>query len=116
MAKNDFPKPTPAGSFPLGHAKENKDASEYTGFKYPSGGTGSDIGVYKQPMPNPASTDIHFSQDPNKLKAQQLGRNTGTPRVSAGDPGSKVINRNGEKTMRGYGAATKGIKTRGPMA
>jgi hypothetical protein len=26
------------------------------------------------------------------------------------------INKNGEKTMRGYGAATKGIKTRGPMA
>lgn len=25
-------------------------------------------------------------------------------------------NKNGEKTMRGYGAATKGIKTRGPMA
>jgi hypothetical protein len=26
------------------------------------------------------------------------------------------INRHGEQTMRGYGAATKGIKTRGPMA
>lgn len=26
------------------------------------------------------------------------------------------VNRNGEQTMRGYGAATKGIKTRGPMA
>ena len=25
-------------------------------------------------------------------------------------------NRHGEQTMRGYGAATKGIKTRGPMA
>jgi hypothetical protein len=25
------------------------------------------------------------------------------------------INRHGEQTMRGYGAATKGIKTRGPM-
>jgi hypothetical protein len=25
-------------------------------------------------------------------------------------------NKHGEKTMRGYGAATKGIKTRGPMA
>ena len=25
-------------------------------------------------------------------------------------------NKNGELTMRGYGAATKGIKTRGPMA
>jgi hypothetical protein len=26
------------------------------------------------------------------------------------------MNKHGEKTMRGYGAATKGIKTRGPMA
>jgi hypothetical protein len=116
MAKNDFPKATPAESFPLGHAKENKDASEYTGFKYPSGGTGNDLNVYKQPMPSPNSLDIEFSQDPNKLKAQELNANTARQRVSAGDPGSKAINKNGEKTMRGYGAATKGIKTRGPMA
>jgi hypothetical protein len=27
-----------------------------------------------------------------------------------------AMNKHGEKTMRGYGAATKGIKTRGPMA
>ena len=116
MAKNDFPKPTPAESFPLGHAKENKDASEYTGFKYPSGGTGSDIGIYKQPMPNPGSLDIELSQDPNKLKSQDLNFKTGRQRVSAGDPGSKVINRNGEITIRGCGAATKGTKARGPMA
>ena len=115
MAKNDFPKPTPAESYPLGHAKENKDASAYTGFKYPSGG-GNDIGIYKQPMPSPNSLDIEVSQDPNKLKSQDLNFKTARQRVSAGDPGSKVINRNGEKTMRGYGAATKGIKTRGPMA
>jgi hypothetical protein len=115
MAKNDFPKPTPAESYPLGHAKENKDASAYTGFKYPSGG-GNDLGIYKQPMPSPNSLDIEFSQDPNKLKAQQLNAGTARQRVSAGDPGSKAINKNGEKTMRGYGAATKGIKTRGPMA
>ena len=115
MAKNDFPTPTPEESYPLGHAKENKDASAYTGFKYPSGG-GNDIGIYKQPMPSPNSLDIEFSQDPNKLKSQELNKQTGRQRVSAGDPGSKVVNRHGEKTMRGYGAATKGIKTRGPMA
>jgi len=45
-----------------------------------------------------------------------INANTARQRVSAGDPGSKAINRHGEKTMRGYGAATKGIKTRGPMA
>lgn len=115
MAKNDFPKPTPAESYPLGHAKENKDASAYTGFKYPSGG-GNDIGIYKQPMPSPNSLDIEVSQDPNTLKSQDLNFKTARQRVSAGDPGSKVINRNGEKTMRGYGAATKGIKFRGPSA
>ena len=116
MAINKTVKPTPAESYPLGHAKENKDASAYTGFKYPSGGTGDDIGIYKQPMPNPNGTDIGFSQDPNQLSAKDLNQFTGRQRVSAGDPGSKAINKNGEKTMRGYGAATKGIKTRGPMA
>ena len=115
MAKNDFPKPTPAESFPLGHAKENKDASAYTGFKYPSGG-GNDLGIYKQPMPNPSSSDISFSQDPNKLRAQELNAGTARQRVSAGDPGSKAINKNGEVTIRGCGAATKGTKARGPMA
>ena len=49
MAKNDFPKATQADEYPRGHAKENKDANAYTGFKYPEGG-GNDIGVYKQPM------------------------------------------------------------------
>ena len=112
MAKNDFPKPTPAEPFPLGHAKENKDASAYTGFKYPSGG-GNDIGIYKQPM-NLPNEDIHFSQDPNKLKAQQIGRGTGTPRVSAGDP-TRPAKTDGI-TIRGCGAATKGTKARGPMA
>ena len=42
MAKNDFPKAKSAESYPLGHAKENKDASAYTGFKYPAGG-GNDM-------------------------------------------------------------------------
>ena len=116
MAINKTVKPTPAEAYPLGHAKENKDASAYTGFKYPSGGTGDDIGIYKQPMPNPNGTDIGFSQDPNHIAAKDLNKFTGRQRVSAGDPGSKEINKNGEKTMRGYGAATKGIKTRGPMA
>ena len=47
---------TPAEAYPLGHAKENKDASAYTEFKYPSGG-GNDIGVYKEPMSNPNGTE-----------------------------------------------------------
>ena len=70
---------------------------------------------YKQPV-NVPNADIHYSQDPNKLKAQDLNQGTARQRVSAGDPGSKVINRNGETQIRGCGAATKGTKSRGPMA
>jgi hypothetical protein len=70
---------------------------------------------YKQPI-NVPNADIYFSQDPNKLKAQDLNKGTGTQRVSAGDPDSKAINRHGEITIRGCGAATKGTKARGPMA
>jgi hypothetical protein len=68
---------------------------------------------YKQPVIVP-NADIHYSEDPNKLKAQQIGKGTGTPRVSAGDP-TRSPKTEGI-TMRGYGAATKGIKSRGPMA
>jgi hypothetical protein len=70
---------------------------------------------YKQPI-DVANADIYFSQDPNKLKAQDLNIGTGKQRVSAGDPGSNVINRHGELETRGNGAATKGRKARGPMA
>ena len=110
MAKNDFTKPTPATSFPLGKAKENKDASAYTGFKYPTGG-GNDIGVYKQPMTNPNGTEA--------AAVTKSGNWTNEANISlaAGSKGNYgAENKHGEKTMRGYGAATKGIKTRGPMA
>jgi hypothetical protein len=70
---------------------------------------------YKQPV-NVPNADISFSQDPNKLKAQDLNQGTGRQRVSAGDPGSNKMNRHGEITIRGCGAATKGNKSRGPMA
>lgn len=37
--------------------------------------------------------------------------------LAAGSKGNyEPENKNGEITMRGYGAATKGIKSRGPMA
>lgn len=70
-------------------AIENKDASAYTGFKYPEGG-GNDIGVYKQPMDNSLST----------------GSN-GYPETDVKSEGVET---------RGNGAATKGRKARGPMA
>jgi hypothetical protein len=111
MAKNDFPKPTKADSWGcVGHAKDNKDASVYTGFKYPSGG-GNDIGIYKQPMPNPNGTEQEaVAKSGNRLDKANIS----VAGISKGNYAAE--NKNGEKTMRGYGAATKGIKTRGPMA
>ena len=101
MAKNDF-KVTPAESYPLGHAKENKDASAYTGFTYPTGG-GDDIGVYKQPMMNPNQTgDIHEQGNiTNEL-------NIAVANIRKGN--FAPVDRNGQQDMRGYGAATKGRK------
>jgi hypothetical protein len=54
-------------------------------------------------------------EDPNKLAANQMTRKTATPRVSAGDPAADNIKTDGMK-IRGTGAATKGVKARGPMA
>jgi hypothetical protein len=114
MAKNDFVKTTAADSYPLGNARENKDASVYTGFKYPSGG-GNDIGVYKQPMNSPESSDIAFKQNPNTFKGIEVGPETVAMNVSIGDRGANRTEKEGVVT-RGNGAATKGTKARGPMA
>jgi hypothetical protein len=97
-------------------AKDNRSAAQSTGTEFFPADTAQPLEKYIQPRVNSNSLDIQVSQDPNKLKAQDLDQSTGRQRVSAGDPASKKINRHGEKTMRGYGAATKGIKTRGPMA
>lgn len=109
MAKNDFPKPTPAQKYPLGHAKENKDASAYTGFKYPSGG-GNDIGIYKQPMTNPNGTmDAAVAKPGNGLDSSNIS----VAGTSKGNYSKE--NRYGVGEMRGYGAATKGRKISGKM-
>ena len=112
MAKNDFPKATTKNSPAIhtGANRNNKSADFYTGFVYPEGG-GNDIGIYKQPQPNttPAAKDVtDISGNPlDKFNIAVGGTNKGN---YAPD------NKYGEKTMRGYGAAIKGIKTRGPMA
>ena len=96
--------PTPAGEYPLGHAKENKDASAYTGFKYPAGG-GNDINVYKQPM----NIDI-------QAEVYEQGTNTNKMNISAGVASKNAYapeNQFGVKEMRGYGAAIKGRKISG---
>ena len=104
MAKNDFPKVKPAEAYPLGHARENKDASAYTGFRYPSGG-GNDIGVYKQPMNNPnPQGEVHSegtTMDDVRISVGNITKNYGKE------------NPYGVKEMRGYGAATKGRKISG---
>jgi hypothetical protein len=104
MAKNDFPKVKPAEAYPLGHARENKAAEVYTGFKYPAGG-GNDIGVYKQPMPNPESQGQVHSE----------GSSLDDVRISVGSHTKSYPKENpyGVKQMRGYGAATKGRKISG---
>lgn len=110
MAKNDFPKATPAGNYPLGKNVNNKSADEYVGFKYPTGG-GNDIGVYKQPQVNTTSASEDIVQKP--------GNGMDELNISVAGAGKRNYtkeNKNGEITMRGYGAATKGIKSRGPMA
>ena len=85
-------------------AKENKDASAYTGFKYPSGG-GNDIGVYKQRMTNPNP----------KGGVQSNGSTMDDVRISVGNITKSYPSENpyGVKEMRGYGAATKGRKISG---
>lgn len=53
--------------------------------------------------------------DPNTLAANKMTKKTATPRVSAGDPAADNTKTDGIK-MRGTGAATKGVMSRGPMA
>jgi hypothetical protein len=112
MATNKTVKPTTKNSPAIhtGANRNNKSADFYTGFVYPEGG-GNDIGIYKQPQPNttPAAKDvIDISGNPmDKFNIAVGGTNKGNYAAE---------NKNGELTMRGYGAATKGIKTRGPMA
>jgi hypothetical protein len=53
--------------------------------------------------------------DPNTLTQKQQGPRTAVPRVSAGDPAADDVKTTGIK-MRGAGAATKGVMSRGPMA
>lgn len=115
MATNKTVKATPADLSlrPLGHARDNGDASLYTGFKYPSGG-GNDIGIYKQPMKSPNNDDIQYATDPNSMAANESTPGMPARRVSIGNITSKP--KTDGITTRGNGAATKGTKARGPMA
>jgi len=52
--------------------------------------------------------------DPNTLSADQVTPSSGSGRVSAGNPARDDVKTSGIK-MRGTGAATKGVMSRGPM-
>ena len=95
-------------------AKDNRSAAQSTGTEFFPADTAQPLEKYVQSRVNPNSTDIHFSQDPNTLRSQEISKQTGVQRVSVGDP-TRPAKTEGI-TMRGYGAATKGIKSRGPMA
>jgi len=69
---------------------------------------------YKQPQ-NVPTPSICFDTDPNTLKAGDLDKCCGTPRVSMGNPGRNKVKTDGIK-VRGTGAATRGVTARGPMA
>jgi hypothetical protein len=62
-----------------------------------------------------AMQSVSRKPDPNTLKATDM-KPGGQPagRVSAGDPGRDDVKTTGIK-MRGTGAATKGVMSRGPM-
>ena len=69
---------------------------------------------YKQPQ-NVPTPNICWDTDPNTVKAGDMGKDTGTPRVSMGNPGRNAVKTTGV-AQRGKGAATKGFTSRGPMA
>jgi hypothetical protein len=53
--------------------------------------------------------------DPNTLAANKIKPGQPSSRVSAGDPNADDVKTTGMK-IRGTGAATKGVMSRGPMA
>ena len=58
---------------------------------------------------------VSHKPDPNTLKATDMKPGgQPAPRVSAGDPDRNDVKTTGIK-MRGTGAATKGVMSRGPM-
>ena len=93
-------KPTTKNSspMPLGHAKENKDASVYK-----SNGASVEAGM--APMKAGVYANTKAAKDVDIKDPVPNGVSYGTAREKTDGI-----------TMRGYGAATKGIKSRGPMA
>lgn len=91
-------KTTATEKFPLGHARENKDASVYRA-------NGASVEAGMAPMKAGVYANTKAAKDVDLKDPVPNGVSYGTSR---------------EKTdgivTRGNGAATKGIKARGPMA
>jgi len=98
MAKNDFPKIKPTEKYPLGHARENKDASVYKA-------NGASVAAGEAPMKAGVYAYTKSAMDADLKDPLPNGVSYGMAREKTDGI-----------TMRGYGAATKGIKSRGPMA
>ena len=64
----------------------------------------------------PVGMDIGYKTDPNSMSAVESMPGMPARRVSGGNPANTQLNRNGETKIRGTGAATKGVMSRGPMA
>lgn len=80
-----------------------KTADDLSGIHYPAGG-GNDIGIYKQPQPNPNSGAVFSKGDTLDDLNISLGNYT---------KGYKAENPYGVKQMKGFGAAAKGRKISG---
>jgi hypothetical protein len=63
---------------------------------------------------NADAKSIQVKKDPNTLSASQVSPRTVAMRVSAGNPAADDVKTDGIK-IRGTGAATKGVMSRGPM-
>jgi hypothetical protein len=100
MAKNDFSKATTKNSspMPLGHARENKDASVYKA-------NGASVEAGMAPMKAGEYAYTKSAKDANLKDPVPNGVSYGTSKEKT----------DGVK-MRGFGAATKGTMSRGPMA
>jgi hypothetical protein len=101
-------KPTKKDS-PAIHRGANRDNKPAESYAAPHTMSGKKVSV------RDSLNNGGFRPDPNTMTANQfLPGEQPVPRVSLGDitrePKTDGI------TMRGYGAATKGIKSRGPMA
>lgn len=97
MAVNKTVKATPAGKYPLGHAKENKPAEAYVK---------NGFGAKEQEA-------ISVRDFTNKKSAYEVKSSDPAMTVSIGY--NDKINPYGVGEMRGYGAATKGRKISGKM-